>query len=283
MGQFDFSQNNPQWLDTPLGFSTYYYIGTHNGSHDVAAGCYVTSLAMSASYLGHPILPPGMNDLLKNANLIDNQGDITVNDTLNRLYPDIQFIERVDWPTQPAPLDYFDVMNDLNTEIIVLIDDSPASGLQQHWLRVVGYDGGSDIIVVDPWDGVRKGLSAYANRSGTTVPKIIYAAVKYRKSSPASTVPVPTPDVPVPSVPVAPVQSSDPVISTSPLPVDPPEAATPAPGAGDNSNAGQQSSEAVPPPAAVITSASSDASLGFFAWLWSLLLGFVTGKGKKKL
>jgi hypothetical protein len=201
MGAFDWSQNDDRWKNDLLGHSNFYHMGIYAGNTDVAAGCYVSALATAASYLGHEITAGEMNALLTQRGLLDTNGDIVYNDTLNRLYDDIQFIERRDWPNDPAPLAFFDIRADLSTEIIVLIDTRPAPGIQQHWLRVVGWDGKNDIIVVDPWDGVRKGLSAYANKEGTTVPKIVYAAIKYRKRSiVAAPAPVTNPN-PQPALP----------------------------------------------------------------------------------
>lgn len=283
MGQYDFSQNDPAWLNTPLGFSNYYYLGTHNGSHAVAAGCYVTSLAMAASYLGHPINPNDMNALLKQNNLIDAQGDIVYNDTLNRLWPDIQYVERVDWPTELAPLNYFDIRNDVNTEIIVLIDDSPASGLQQHWLRVVGWDGNSDIIVVDPWDGVRKGLSAYANRSGTSVPKIIYGAVKYHKLDASDTSTISNQPVQQPVPQPAPDSSTDPVVSTAPLPAETPPPPAGGSGLGTSGDSSGTPAVPVPAPSTPVVVGSTAQPFNALAWLWSFVLRLLKPRSKKKL
>lgn len=266
-----------------LGFSNYYYLGTHNGDHNVAAGCYVTSLAMAASYLGHIIDPDSLNSLLKTANLIDGQGDIVFNDTLDRIWGDIRFVERVDWPRDPAPLQYFDIRNDVNTEIIVLIDDSPSPGLQQHWLRVVGWDGGSDIIVVDPWDGVRKGLSAYANRSGTSVPKLIYAAVKYQRVIASNPDPIPPADVQQPVVLPTPVPEVDPVISTAPLPEADAPAAPPDAIISDSGNAPAAGTVSSNSPTPSSTTQERQLQWTLLAGFWAYILRILRPRSKKKL
>lgn len=198
-----YSQNDGRWKNTPLGFSGNLFLGMKNGVFSVAAGCYVTACAELATMFGHPIDPPGMNELLKQRGLIGADGSIIGNDILGKLYDDIEFINRTNWWTEPTPLNFFDFHGDDRYGGFVKIDTNAAAGIQEHWLTVLGWDGGGDIIVLDPWDGLRKGLSAYANKEGTTVPKIIYAGIIYRKKLPPAPAPPPQPE-PAPAPPPAP-------------------------------------------------------------------------------
>lgn len=216
--QYDYSQNDIRWRDEPLGFSTWWKIGNSGGQSSWSGGCLITSAAMAASYLGHVINPSEMNRRCKQAGVINAEGDIVRDDFVTRIFPDIKTVDVKNWPTQPADLRFFDIRNDLTTEILVKIDSQPAAGLQSHFLRVIGWDGGKDIIVVDPWDGKRKGLSAYAARHSKDVPRIVYKAIKlHRQPPPALTSPAPPPD-PKPAPAPPPVSKPAPAPDLTPAP-----------------------------------------------------------------
>ncbi|HSX00035.1 MAG TPA: hypothetical protein VLH38_03295 [Patescibacteria group bacterium] len=192
-----YSQNDPQWAADLLGTSDYWRMGVVNGDTSRAAGCYVTAAADVCKALGHDISPGDLNRLATAHGLINSDGDVTRWDWLTILFPDIVYVEMKDWGNAPADLDYFDIANEPNTEIILMIDDSPSSGLQTHFMRTVGLSG-SDVIVDDPWGAVRQGVSAYGRRWSPSVSakSIIYKAVKYLKgtSQAASQPPAPQGD-----------------------------------------------------------------------------------------
>lgn len=177
-----YSQNDPRWAGDFLGTSNVWRMGTVNGDTAHAAGCLVTAGANVLKGLGHDITPGELNKLATARGLINNDGDVIRNDWLEVLFPDVlHFVERKSWPTTPADLHYLDIRNDLNTEIIIQIDDSPAAGDQTHYMRTVGWDGGSDVIVDDSWDAVRRGVNSYGARwnPDRTAADIIYTADKY--------------------------------------------------------------------------------------------------------
>lgn len=206
-----YSQNDLRWKADPLGKSTVWTMG--------AAGCLVTAGANVLKAFGHDITPGDLNHLATSKGLIDGNGDVTRADWLQILFPDvIKYVETVYWNTEKAPLNYFNIRNDLNTEIILMIDDSPAVGMQTHFMRTVGWDGGNDVLVDDSWDGIRKGVSAYGKRWNPFVsaPSIIYRAYKYSRVIPA---PVKvTPPAPAP----APAPAPQPKPAPAPAPVTPP-------------------------------------------------------------
>lgn len=177
-----YSQNDPQWAADFLGSSPVYRMGVVNGDTDHAAGCFVTSGANVCQALGHNITPGDLNRLATSRGLINGNGDITRWDWLSVLFPDIEFVESLYWGDTAAPLEYFNIGSDLNTEVIVMIDDSPAPGLNTHFMRVVGLSG-EDVIVDDPWGAVRQGVSAYGKRWNPPVSakSLIYRAIKYKR------------------------------------------------------------------------------------------------------
>ena len=226
-----YSQNDPQWGGDFLGSSTYWYMGNENPYGNArAAGCYVTAGANVLKAFGHDINPGDLNRLATSRGLIDGNGDVVRADWLSVLFPEVcQFVEFKDWGSDPADLTYFDIRNDLNTEIIVMIDDSPSSGLQTHFMRVVGWDGNDDVIVDDSWDAIRKGVNAYGARWNPAVhaKSIIYTASKFVKTPTPAPQPTPTPlpepaPAPVPSAP-APVSEPQPVPAPSPAPSKAPD------------------------------------------------------------
>lgn len=176
-----YSQNDPRWSGDKLGTSTYWTMG--------AAGCFVTAGADVLRAFGHDITPGDLNRLATSQGLINSNGDVTRPDWLSVLFPDVcKFVEQKDWGSALADLHYFDIRNDLNTEIILEIDDSPAVGMQTHFMRTVGWDGGNDVVVDDSWDAIRKGVNAYGARWNPPVhaASIIYKAVKYIKVATAA-------------------------------------------------------------------------------------------------
>lgn len=225
-----YSQNDPSWSRDFLGTSNYWTVG--------AAGCLITAGCDVLRAFGHDITPGDLNHLATQNGLIDSNGDVTRPDWLSILFPDVlQFVEAKDWGSSLADLHYFDIRNDLNTEIILMIDDSPAAGMQTHFMRTVGWDGGNDVIVDDSWDSIRKGVNAYGQRWNPAVhaAAIIYKAYKFVRYVAPVTPPVEippvqeqppvveTPPVVVPEPPVVPEQPTDPI--TPPVvipPVQPP-------------------------------------------------------------
>ena len=174
MTGIDYAQQDPRWRDILLGFSNKEKIGLY--------GCLVASGAMIATALGHNTDVAHFHDRLKQLNLFSGpqMSDISTNDFVSRVYPDIQYIERKDWRNQPADLNYFDVGNDVSTEIIVMFDNHPErGGLQTHFCRVLGLTADrKDVQIVDAWDGKRKTLG---KSYGAPADKLIYAAIKYHK------------------------------------------------------------------------------------------------------
>lgn len=227
-----YSQNNPTWSRDWLGTSNYWTVG--------AAGCFVTAGANVLRAFGHDINPGDLNRLAAAHGLIDSNGDVTRWDWLAVLFPDVlRFIEVKDWGAASADLHYMNIRNDLNTEIIVEIDDSPAAGMQTHFMRTVGWDGGNDVLVDDSWDAIRKGVNAYGARWNPPVhaAAIIYKAVKYVKVT--QPVPVPQPDptpptpeptpVPIPEPTPVPIPIPDPTPLPMPTPITVPPVEPPAP------------------------------------------------------
>lgn len=184
----DFSQQDPRWSGQMLGFATWQTLGGY--------GCYVTSYANVAQANGKDVDVAQMNELLKQHNLfsVDSTGqrsDISRNDALSVVFPDIQFVEAKYWGSQLADIAYFDVRNTTKTEIIVYIDYHPdRAGIQSHFCRVIGInDSKTDVEVVDSYTGKRIWLSSL----GAPANKLIFSAFKFNGPGSSSSAPAQTP------------------------------------------------------------------------------------------
>jgi len=142
-----FSQKDPRWKDIKLGTSN----STIGGY-----GCLMTDATMVARYYGHDVNPAQMNQLL-----IDNggyvNGNLFVFGALTDIFPDVvidwnNFINCID---TPAPLGTIDAMLLAGYPVIVQVDFNPSDAdIDQHWVTIVGKQGGS-YIINDPIDGAR--------------------------------------------------------------------------------------------------------------------------------
>lgn len=179
----DYSQNDPAWANNLLGFSTWEKIGPY--------GCLETAFANVASAQGQQMNVQQVNDTLKAHGLYvrDVYGqlaDIAGYSALGVITPHSRFVEQKNWPGSQlalAPASYFDVESSVSTEVIIGIDAHPEeAGIQWHYVRVIGLRAnGTDIEIVDSWDGQRKLLSAYSKRAGKNAFQIIWTAGKYTK------------------------------------------------------------------------------------------------------
>jgi len=134
-----FSQKDPRWANIQLGTST----STIGGY-----GCLITCASMMLKYLGFDTDPARLNTWLKN-----NAGYASVNlfvwDSLERLYPRLKFTNRY----VGAQLDKIDETLLKGVPVIINVDYVPSTPyIEQHWVIVVGKEGGS-YIIIDPRNG----------------------------------------------------------------------------------------------------------------------------------
>lgn len=133
------SQRDPRWNKQRLGTVN----GTTLGSH----GCVVTSMAMLSSYYNHPILPNQLDDILTDRSLYYD-GNLFVNDSITKVFPDIKFDKVVWCETTPAPIAEIKKYLDAKKPVVVALINQ---GIR-HYVLAVGYEG-NQIIVNDPWQG----------------------------------------------------------------------------------------------------------------------------------
>lgn len=177
----DFSQNDPRWANTLLGFSSWEKMGPY--------GCFVTAFANVAQAQGDDVDPNGMNQRLKDHGLFvrDSYGqvaDVAGYYALGAVAPHSHFAEQKNWPAnEVAPYSYFDVRSSTATEIIIMLDYHPeTAGIQTHFCRVIGLnDAKNDVEIVDSYTGKRVWLSSIASKGGKQANQIIWSAGKYQQ------------------------------------------------------------------------------------------------------
>ena len=177
----DFSQNDPRWNNTLLGFSSWEKMGPF--------GCLVTAFANVAQAQGSDFDPNTMNAALKTHGLFmrDSYGevaDIAGYSALSACAGHSKFVEQKNWPgTVVAPAYYFDVRSSVDTEIVIMLDYHPeTSGVQSHYCRVIGLnDAKNDLEIVDSFTGKRVWLSSIASKGGKSPFQIVWTAGRYQK------------------------------------------------------------------------------------------------------
>lgn len=135
------SQKDPRWGSLKLGTSP---------STISAYGCLITCVSMMLRYFGFDTDPAQLNENLKRNGGYHKQ-NLFVWGSLTPLYPGVKHLYRY----EPVLFDKIDEQLKLSRPVIVEVDGSPASSvIDEHWILIVGKDGG-DYIINDPIDGRR--------------------------------------------------------------------------------------------------------------------------------
>ncbi len=138
-----FSQQDPQWKNQKMGFKPGATIGN--------LGCLLTDLTMVATGFGFDETPATL--CTKLAALGPNVGFIeekVVPAALPQVLPGMIFRDFLECRQTPAPMDRIDAALAAGWPVIVEVDYSPATGLQNHWLVLYGTQNG-DYLLQDPW------------------------------------------------------------------------------------------------------------------------------------
>lgn len=160
----NFSQNDPLWKDILLG----------DGQKEIGeVGCLDSAFADLASYYGKDISPLYINQLCKNYNLFI-QSNLLANNTLQRLFPDIQYI---------GADNYVDIAADLSKLKILLSDPGTSVILRlklnngPHFVIALDTDGVSAVTIADTWDGKVKQASQYGDPKVIITEFIVYRGI----------------------------------------------------------------------------------------------------------
>ena len=162
-----FGQKESAWKDKKLGTSTVTTIGSN--------GCLLSDIASVCCYHDKDTDPARLNDNLVKKNGF-YQGNRLIYGTISDIYPDItvDWTRYIDCPDTPAPLDV--IYQTLNEGLIPLlkVDASPTAGLQEHWIKAIGYDDTTrEFLVFDPWDKAEYWFRAKYGDPATKIFKIV--------------------------------------------------------------------------------------------------------------
>ena len=159
-----FSQTDPSWKGTLLGFDSESTIGGY--------GCLLTCVTMAATGFGFGETPASLNEQLKA--LGPNQGFMSamlVWGGISKALPGVTVRRRVDCDNSPAPLADIDAALAAGFPVIVEVDYSNQPGYQYHWIVLYGKKDG-DYLFQDPYpypppaQEALLGQSRYAHRGG---------------------------------------------------------------------------------------------------------------------
>ena len=134
------SQSDPKWKDKKLGVDATSTIGMY--------GCLLTCMTMVANGFGEELTPALLDDKL--VNIGGFLGDLVRPALLPDVASRVHYKNFVRFNDQPAALREIDAALAAGMPVIIEVDNSPAPGMQNHW--IILYDKrGDDYLFQDPW------------------------------------------------------------------------------------------------------------------------------------
>jgi hypothetical protein len=134
------SQTDPRWKDKPLG--------TDNSSTIGKYGCLLTCMTMVANGYGFQETPDTLNEKMKS--MRGFQGAMVIPGALPAALPGMRYKKYQPCENYPAPMDEINATLVTGKPVIVMVDYSPAVGVQNHWIVLVDRKG-SDYVIQDPY------------------------------------------------------------------------------------------------------------------------------------
>lgn len=182
-----FSQQDPKWKATKLGFDKESTIGNF--------GCLLTSISMAASRYGFDDTPAALNDKLKAAGGF--QGAFLMPYAVAGVLKGMSYKNYIDCKNQPAPLAEINSWLGMGKPVIIEVDWSPQAGVQTHYMVAYARKG-DDYLVYDPYPfppsdkEMTLKTSKYAQVARTDDPARIITGVMFF-DGPAGSAPPPAP------------------------------------------------------------------------------------------
>ena len=207
-----YSQQDPKWKQDILGFGD-------PGDTIGYVGCALTSVAMLLSGHGFVETPQTLNQKLQNVGGFASAGIRW--GSVSQIYPKVNMKSFISCASTDAPLAQIDASIAAGQPVIVMVDNSPAAGLQTHWVVLYAKDG-SDYLMLDPWpyqtDVTKKTYLMPRYSQGNPLKRSIMHVIIYEAfnasggiAQPASSSTTSAPQTPPVVVPVAQPTSSFPV------------------------------------------------------------------------
>jgi len=136
-----YSQQDPKWKQDILGFGD-------PGDTIGYVGCALTSVAMLLSGHGFVETPKTLNKKLQNVDGFASAGIRW--GAVSQIYPQVSMKSFISCASADAPLAQIDASIAAGQPVIVMVDNSPAAGLQTHWVVLYAKEG-KDYLMLDPW------------------------------------------------------------------------------------------------------------------------------------
>jgi hypothetical protein len=136
-----YSQQDPKWAQDVLGFGD-------PGDTIGYVGCALTSVAMLLSGHGFSETPKTLNQKLQNVGGFASAGIRW--GSVSQIYPKVNMKSFISCASTDAPLAQIDASIAAGQPVIVMVDNSPAAGLQTHWVVLYAKEG-NDYLMLDPW------------------------------------------------------------------------------------------------------------------------------------
>ena len=207
-----YSQQDPKWKQDILGFGD-------PGDTIGYVGCALTSVAMLLSGHGFVETPQTLNQKLQNVGGFASAGIRW--GSVSQIYPKVNMKSFISCASTDAPLAQIDASIAAGQPVIVMVDNSPAAGLQTHWVVLYAKEG-SDYLMLDPWpyqtDVTKKTYLMPRYSQGNPLKRSIMHVIIYEAFNASGGIAQPTsssttsaPQTPPVVVPVAQPTSSFPV------------------------------------------------------------------------
>jgi uncharacterized protein YvpB len=136
-----YSQQDPKWKQDILGFGD-------PGDTIGYVGCALTSVAMLLSGHGFNETPQTLNRKLQNVGGFASAGIRW--GSVSQIHPQVNMKSFISCASTDAPLAQIDASIAAGQPVIVMVDNSPAAGLQTHWVVLYAKEG-NDYLMLDPW------------------------------------------------------------------------------------------------------------------------------------
>ena len=136
-----YSQQDPQWKQDILGFGD-------PGDTIGYVGCALTSVAMLLSGHGYFETPKSLNKKLQAVGGFASAGIRW--GSVSQVVPQISVKSSISCVNTDAPLGLIDASIAAGQPVIVMVDNSPTTGLQTHWVVLYAKEG-NDYLMLDPW------------------------------------------------------------------------------------------------------------------------------------
>ncbi|MBI5297760.1 MAG: SH3 domain-containing protein [Chloroflexi bacterium] len=193
-----YSQQDPKWKSDLLGFGD-------PGDTIGYVGCALSSVAMLLSGHGFAETPKSLNEKLKGVGGFAGAGIRW--SAVTQLYPQVTLQSFIPCATSDAPLAQIDAALAAGQPAIVMVDNSPAAGLQTHWMLLYARKG-DDYLMLDPWpyqtDVTKETLLMPRYSQGRALQRSIMHVILYQNAAADGIIALPdgsntTPPPPAPS------------------------------------------------------------------------------------